>query len=195
MKFRNWFSITEAFEPNAALLVIDMQNDFIDSKFAAPDAKSLLPKVNSLITKARSQGIPVIFTAHVYKADSPDTLARPPEKRYCIINTFGADFHSDLDRKDSPVFNKDTFSGFGGKNRDNEKESLANHLHKHGIKRVIIVGLTLDYCVAATAQEAKRNGFEAAVVMDATKGMYDYHTHDQTVTSLKSAGIKMLPTL
>ena len=195
MKFKQWFNLVESLNKDSALLVIDTQNDFIDSKFAVPGAKEIIPKVNSLISRARSQGIPVIFTAHGYGAKDPSTLQRPEDRRYCIIGTFGHGFHSDLDTKDSPIFDKKDFSGFGGKNRTKETENLQSHLFKNNIKRVIVVGLSLDYCVAATAIEARRKGFNAAVVLDASKGMYDYTKHDQVISDLKNAGVEILNTI
>lgn len=196
MKFRNWFAICESFTPGTALLVIDMQNDFINSPVGVPDGGSIMPNVKTLISQARSKGIPVIFTAHVYKADHPKMAARPPEMRYCMANTFGADFHSDMDTKGSAVFNKDQYSAFdGGYNRDDEKESLAEHLKKNGIRRVIVVGLALDYCVGGSAIQARKLGFEAAVVMNATKGYADKESHEGTLQRLKQAGVEILPSL
>ncbi len=57
--------------------------------------------------------------------------------------------------------NEECYSGFGTAKNATE---LAEELKKMDIKKVVVVGLALDYCVGSTALDSKKNGFETYVV-------------------------------
>ena len=59
---------------------------------------------------------------------------------------------------------RDTYSAFDG-------TGLAAHLRQRGVRRLIVAGLALDYCVKATVVGGIEAGFEAVLVLDGTRAV------------------------
>lgn len=70
---------------------------------------------------------------------------------------------------------QDSYSAFGG--ADAQGVSLEALLQRHGINRVFLCGLALDYCVQASALDARKAGLETVVLTDACRGI----AHDLTL--------------
>jgi nicotinamidase/pyrazinamidase len=88
---------------------------------------------------------------------------------HCVQNTYGADFHPDLqtDKIDRVLLkgtqNKDDgYSAFEATN-----VSLADFLREEGVTDLYVCGLATDYCVKATALDACKLGFRTYVITDA----------------------------
>lgn len=173
--------------PGAALLVIDVQNDFCPGgALAVSDGDAILPAVNSLIAKAdltvltqdwhpRRHG----SFASAHKGRAPfDTIevaygSQTLWPDHCVQGTSGAAFHEDLwiDRA-ALVVRKgmrptvDSYSAFFENNRATTT-GLDGWLRARGVSRVVCCGLAYDYCVAYSALDARRLGFDVTVVDDA----------------------------
>lgn len=105
-----------------------------------------------------------------------------------------------------PEFPKDDFWYVQQKGRDPKCDSysgffdnlhrptgLAWQLHRAGVRRVICCGLAYDYCVGWTAQDAREEGFEAVVVMDATKPVdFPEGSVENMTRSLESKGVLLV---
>jgi len=165
------------YDPTSALLAIDVQNDFADpaGSLSVARAERILPRVNAQISAARAAGALVVYTQDWHPASTPhfakDGGIWPV---HCVAGTWGAELHPDL-VVDGPIIRKgsngeDGYSGFSmrdpqsGEERPTELEGL---LRERGVTRVAVCGLATDYCVNATALDARRLGFETTVLTSA----------------------------
>src|SRR5690606_17209750 len=96
---------------------------------------------------------------------------------HCVQGTPGADFHPELEwTKAEMVIRKgfrkgiDSYSAFF-ENDHKTPTGLTGYLRERGIKKVTLAGLATDFCVAYSALDAVKQGFAAAVVMDASRGI------------------------
>ena len=99
---------------------------------------------------------------------------------HCVGGTPGADFHPDLKVVEDALFIKkgtggeDGYSGFNVRDPETGEETstgLADQLRNRGIRRVVVCGLALDYCVKETALDAARDGFETILLADGTRAV------------------------
>jgi nicotinamidase/pyrazinamidase len=96
---------------------------------------------------------------------------------HCVAGTKGADFHPALQSwKARFIIRKgtrkelDSYSAFF-ENDGVTPTGLSGLLSSLGIQRVLVCGLATDYCVKATALDARRVGFKVVIVEDAIKGI------------------------
>jgi nicotinamidase-related amidase len=138
--------------PPAALLIVDVQQGLDDPQWGSrnnPDAET---RIAELLAAWRAARRPVIHVQHMSRrAMSPLRPTAPgnaikPEAR---------------PESGEPVFQKTVNSAFIG-------TELEAHLRAHAIDSLVIVGLTTDHCVSATARMASNLGFAVTVVSDAT---------------------------
>ena len=169
--------MTARYGPTAALVVVDMQNDFADPQGSlyVKGAGDILALVNSEVRIAREAGAFVVYTQDWH----PESTAHFAKDGgvwpvHCVGGTWGAEFHPALE-VDGPSVRKGTngedgYSGFTmkdpttGETRPTELEGV---LRERGIESVVVVGLATDYCVSATAIDAARLGFRTEVLQDA----------------------------
>jgi nicotinamidase/pyrazinamidase len=165
------------YDPQVALVVVDMQNDFADPEGSlfVKGAGAILPMVNSETRLAREAGAFVVYTQDWHpestKHFKKDGGIWPV---HCVGGTWGADFHPALDVEGPSVRKgidgEDGYSGFTMKDPstgETKPTELEGILRERGIKRVVVVGLATDYCVSATAIDAARLGFGTEVLQDA----------------------------
>ena len=96
---------------------------------------------------------------------------------HCVQGTEDAALHKDLKLPTAQViirkgFNKgvDSYSAFEEADRKTAT-GLAGYLKQRGIKTVYVAGLATDFCVAWTALDARKHGFDAYVIEDATRAI------------------------
>lgn len=156
-----------------ALLIVDVQNDFCPGgALAVKEGDEVVPVLNQWIEEAQRHGIPVYASRDWHPAHHISFEERGgPWSPHCIQGTPGAAFHPDLklppaveiiSKADDP--DVDRYSAFGG-------TDLAARLLRSRIQRLWIGGLTQDYCVRFTAQDAIREGFEVHVIVDGTRAV------------------------
>jgi nicotinamidase/pyrazinamidase len=162
-----------AYGSDTALLVVDVQNDFADPKGSlyVPGAEEILPLVNEELQRARAAGALVVFTQDWHPQKTPhfeDYGGIWPV--HCVKDSWGAAFHPKLEMQGVVVRKgtggEDGYSGFTVKDPRSGKQTstdLQELLRESGIQRVVICGLTTDYCVKDTAVDAARLGFEVEV--------------------------------
>lgn len=161
------------FDPQTALIVVDLQNDFADpaGSLAVPGAERVIVAVNELIAAAESAGALIAYTQDWHPRRTPhfetDGGLWPV---HCVAETWGARLHPDLRADMGPIVRKgvggeDGYSGFTMRNTDGGEHptELAALLRERGAERAIVVGLATDYCVKATALDAIALGFETIV--------------------------------
>ena len=169
--------MAERYGPKAALIVVDVQNDFADpgGSLFVQAAGDILPMVNSEARIAREAGAFVVYTQDWHPESTPhfakDGGVWPV---HCVGGTWGAEFHAALDVVGPSVKKgsngEDGYSGFSMKDPttgETISTELEGMLRDRGIDRVVVVGLATDYCVSATALDAIKLGFRTEVLQDA----------------------------
>jgi nicotinamidase/pyrazinamidase len=162
------------YDPSSALVVVDVQNDFTDpgGSLAIRGAEEILPEINVQVELAAASAAPVVYTQDWHPESTPH-FARDGGiwPVHCVAGTWGAELHPDLIVK-GPIVRKgsngeDGYSGFTmrdpttGEERPTELEGL---LRDREVTRLVVCGLATDYCVNATALDARRLGFETTVL-------------------------------
>src|SRR5882672_6540996 len=158
-----------------AMIVVDMQNDFVASGAAleTPAARAVVPKLADALKICRDAGIKVIYTAHAHRRDGCDMglfddLHPPIANRAALVDgTPGVDIYPEL----SPaigehVIKKHRYSGFFGTDLD-------IILREWGVDTVIVSGTTTENCCHATARDAMFRNYRVVFLSDAT-ATYDY---------------------
>ena len=86
----------------------------------------------------------------------------------------------------------DSYSGF--QDDGGAKTEMAKILKRNGIQKVVVYGIATDYCVKATAMDAKKAGFKVVVVEDLCKGVAP-ETTQKAIEEMTTAGITVIKTL
>src|SRR6266852_2744053 len=158
-----------------AMIVVDMQNDFVASGAAleTPAARQVVPRIAEALRVCRNAGIKIIYTAHVHRRDGCDMglfddLHPPIANRDALVDgTPGVEVYPDLaPAPGEHVIKKHRYSGFFGTDLD-------IILQEWGIDTVIISGTTTENCCHATARDAMFRNYRVVFLSDAT-ATYDY---------------------
>jgi len=161
------------FNPEStALLSIDFQREFFvdDAGNNQDDMRSILPRVEKLISLARALQCKVIHTRESYQADLSDVSAyrhslnyvgKPgPLGRFCVLGEPGHEWVSEAQpQHNETVIDKASFGAFYNTNLD---EILQNA----GIDHLILCGVTTQCCVHSTLREAVDRGYWCLTVAD-----------------------------
>lgn len=154
-----------------AFLVVDVQRDFCrGGALEVPDAEAVVPVLNRWLRAARVCGIPVVATRDWHPERHPSFSAEGgPWPRHCVQDESGAAFHPDLALPPGAVvvskgvrLDRDQTSAF-------DETGLGEWLRRLGARRVFVAGLAQDVCVRDTVLDALRLGFEAHVLVAATR--------------------------
>jgi nicotinamidase/pyrazinamidase len=177
--------------PRDALILVDIQNDFLPGgALAVPAGDAVIEVANWLIPRFDL----VVATQDWHPADhssfadnhvgtSPgevvdlDGMPQTLWPTHCVQGTSGSDLAADLNAAeidhivlkgtDSAV---DSYSGFFDNDR-RHATGLETFLKEKGVTRVFVMGLATDYCVKFTVLDALAVGFETLVVTDGCRGV------------------------
>ena len=158
---------------DAALLVIDMQDEFVRPGWApcwVPEATRQVPRVARLVQHCRAVGVPVLYTVfsrtHQFR-DRPATGAvmpnRYPEIDFDPTELFveGRVWHELAPRPDEIVIHKPSYGAF-------YDTPLATILRNLGRETVIVCGTLTNFCCGTTARQAYERGFKVVFGSDVT---------------------------
>ncbi len=146
---------------SAALIVIDVQNDFCPGgALAVKDADKIIPPLNALVDAFTASNLPVCFTRDWHPPDHCSFRENGgPWPSHCVRNTTGAEFHPDLRVPENLLViskatepDKEAYSGFQG-------TDLSSTLKKMGVTELFVVG------------DALREGFLVNVLTDCVRGV------------------------
>jgi len=166
------------FEPShAALLVLDMQDYFLDHSSHAffPSAEAILPVINSLIGLFQSNRLPLIFTKHINTSQDAGLMAGWWKDLITRENPLSS-LTADLDTSYGDVIQKCQYDAF-------HKTPLEQLLTTKGISQILISGVMTHLCCETTARSAFMLGFEAFFLIDAT-ATYNEDFHFATLLNL-----------
>lgn len=137
------------------LIVVDMQNDFIDEALGTKEAVAIVPNVKKKIEEYAANGDEIIFTRDTH---SEDYLETPEGKKlpvkHCIKGTHGWEIADGLYVEGCKIIDKPNFGWPEWKNESLEK--------------VEIIGLCTDICVVSNALIIKASFPDAEVSVDAS---------------------------
>lgn len=172
--------------PNPALLVLDMQNDFLlnSGQMRVWGGPAIIPRVKMLISSFRACSIPVFFTRHLciepfrHKGHLPSMRDVHDPENFLSEGSIGVEIHSEL-RPESQdyIITKYRYSGF----YDTPLDTL---LKVNGIKSVIVVGVATNICCETTAHDAFFRGYRVAFCVDGT-GATDENAHLASLRNIR----------
>ncbi|APR65437.1 isochorismatase family protein (plasmid) [Borrelia anserina] len=185
---------SSSFLRNASLILVDIQNDFLQSgALSVPHANEIIPLINQL-QKCFEHTVATKdwhCENHISFLNNDNLKGWP---KHCIQNTWGAEFPKDLNiEKVRAVFlkgqdkNEDSYSGFYNDSEKKKTTGLLEYLRSNSIYTVFVVGLTLDFCVKQTIIDAHHLGFQSYLITDATKSISPFP--ELIITELKNIGI------
>jgi nicotinamidase/pyrazinamidase len=177
--------------PTDVLIVVDVQKCFVPGgSLAVNKGDEVVPIINALAKKFQN----VVLTQDWHTADHVSFASQHEGKKpfesiklpygdqvlwpdHCVQGTDGAAFAPGLDIPHAMLiirkgFNRniDSYSTF--READGKSTTgLAGYLKARGIKTCYLAGLATDFCVAWSALDARKEGFKAAVIEDASRGI------------------------
>ncbi len=178
-------------QPHGALLVIDVQRDFLPGgALAVPDGDAVVPVINQLaphfdhvlLTQDWHPANHISFAANHAGAAPYETIDLPYGKQvlwptHCVQGSAGADFapgltlpHAELVIRKGFRRNVDSYSAFQEADRQTPT-GLAGYLRERGLTRLFLCGLATDFCVAWSALDARTSGFDVWVIEDACRAI------------------------
>lgn len=165
-------------EKNAALLIVDVQNDFCPGgALQIINGDRVVGPINRAAQIFAAVGLPVLASRDWHTADSKHFREfGGPWPVHCVQGTQGAAFHPALHLPEGTVVlskgikpELNGYSAFEGVTADGRM--LAELLRDLQVRKLYISGLATDYCVLCTAREAVRSGFEVTLLTDAVAGV------------------------
>jgi nicotinamidase/pyrazinamidase len=189
-----------AYDPQTALIIVDLQNDFADpaGSLAVSGGQSIVPIVNDQVEAAGRAGSIIVYTQDWHPEHTPhfaqDGGIWPV---HCVAGSWGAELHPDLLVKGPRVRKgsngEDGYSGFtmrdpiSGATTPTELEAL---LRARGVEHAVLCGLATDYCVKATALDAARLGFATEVLSTAIRPVdLEPGDGDRAIEAMRAAGV------
>ncbi len=152
-----------------ALLIIDMQNDFVVGNAHCKVDKAIhaLPVMRQTLDFFRSRDLPVFHITRCYEEDGSNTeITRRKDfqegRKYLVAGSKGAEIVEELTPlPGEEILIKPRFSAFFA-------TELAKRLQRQGIGHVVVIGVNTANCVRATVFDAISHDFETTVIRDAT---------------------------
>lgn len=176
---------------NQALIVVDVQNDFLETgSLPVPEGSKVIPVINKAMPLFQT----VVLTQDWHPAEHKSFASNHENKKpydvttmpygqqvlwpaHCVQNSKGAELAETLAVKGSEFKVRkgtnsevDSYSAFfeaDGKS----KTILADWLRDRGITEVFLCGLATDFCVSWSALDAVKEGFKTFVLEDACRGI------------------------
>ena len=179
----------------AAFLLIDMQNEFIDttSPLCIAGAAATVPACAHALAAAREHGLAVFHVRRAYAADGSDVEAVRWEtwaeggRPLSAADPASLDCPPELSpAPGEPVIMKPSWSAFFG-------TDLAATMRQQGIGTIVLAGTTTPNCVRSTAYDGLALGFNVAVLRDATSSRSP-EAQEANLADMEAVGIQLLHT-
>ena len=193
-----------------ALLIIDVQNDFCPGgALEVTDGADVVPIVNALqsrfdITILTQDWHPRdhrSFASNHRDAAAFSVIEMPYGPQvlwpdHCIQGGRGAAFHPDLETDRAQLIVRkgfrpeiDSYSAFF-ENDKTTPTGLSGYLRERQVDRVALAGLATDFCVAYSALDARRLGFEATIIEDACRAIDIDGSLASAMSDMQTQGVK-----
>lgn len=199
-------------DARCALIVVDVQNGFAPGgNLAVANGDEVVPVINRLAPAFEN----IVITQDWHPAGHISFASSHPGRQpfevvdvaygpqvlwpdHCIQGSTDAALRADLDLPTAQLVIRkgyrhdiDSYSAF--EEADHRTGTgLTGYLRERGIDTVYIVGLATDYCVAWTAMDARKFGFAAVVIEDATRGIDIQGSVDAAWTRMLACGVERI---
>jgi nicotinamidase/pyrazinamidase len=151
-----------------ALIVVDMQNDFITGSLAVKGAQEIVGPIQDRLREAGEAREVVAFTADAHPADHKSFAEQGgPWPAHCVQETRGFELQPGINAMAQllgwPCFDKgrdaarEEYSGF-------DNPDLHRYLRSRHVTEIEVCGLARDFCVEATAEAARQLGYRVTVL-------------------------------
>ena len=194
-----------------ALIVVDPQVDFCPGgALAVADGDSIMPYINAMMPSFDKVFItqdwhPEGHSSFASQHDGamPYSVINMPYGSqtlwpdHCIAGSAGADFHPDLNSDYAAAIIRkgmnpmvDSYSAFF----ENDKitaTGLGDLLHAHDVASVTLVGLATDFCVAWSALDSAKLGFDVTLDLKACRAINLNGSLDNALDAMRSAGVTL----
>ena len=168
-------TIKELDPKKTAVLVIDMENDFVKegAPMYTPMGNRFVKPMAKFLDNCRAKGMMIIYTTHVHRKNGKDMgafgqLWEPIGNATGLVDdTSGIEIYPDIaPKEDEIVIKKHRYSAFVG----TDLELILRSCH---IETVAITGVCTEICCLSTARDAMFNGYDVAFLSDLT-GTLEY---------------------
>lgn len=201
-----------AIDDKSVLLVIDVQNCFLPGgSLAVKDGDQVVPVINRIAKSFAN----VVMTQDWHTAGHVSFASSHSGKKpfevidlnygkqvlwpdHCVQGTDGAALSKDLNVPQAELilrkgFHKDVDSYSAFTEADGKTSTgLAKYLEARGLQRVFVAGLATDFCIAWSALDARKAGFETYVVEDACRGIDTQGSLAKAWSDMDKAGVKRI---
>lgn len=169
----------ESLDPaTTALVILDMEKDFVWGALKAERAARIVPKIQQLVSAARKAKMPVIYSndAHLPGLDNEFDVWG----EHALAGSDGAEVIDELEPADKDyIVPKRTYSGFF-------QTHLEGLLRDLGVKTIVITGLHTNICVRHTSADAFFRGFRVVVPRDGVEAFTE-KDHEEGLDYLRMA--------
>ena len=197
-------------DAHSVLIVVDVQNCFMPGgSLAVKQGDEVVPIINKLAQSFQN----VVITQDWHHPQHVSFVSQHPGKKpfeqiklpygqqvlwpdHCVQGTEGASLHKDLSIPNAQLVirkgfrqNVDSYSAFVEADRKTST-GLAAYLKVRRIRTCYVAGLATDFCVAWTALDARKAGFNATVIEDASRGIDLNGSLAKAWAEMKAAGVK-----
>jgi nicotinamidase/pyrazinamidase len=178
--------------PGDGLLIIDVQYDFCPGgALPIPDGDRVIPVLNNWLAVAAERGVPVYASRDWHPSGHPSFREEGGEwPVHCLQDSAGARFHADLRLPSGTIvvtkgtrFDHDQLSAF-------HDTGLQERVRRDEVRKLWIGGLAQDVCVAASALDARRHGFDVVLMPDASLPV-NPDAAEQCLDVLRAAGVSV----
>ncbi|WP_167142707.1 isochorismatase family protein [Canibacter zhoujuaniae] len=186
-----------------ALLVVDIQNDFVEGgALGVTGGTAVATRVSELLQGEHGYDMVVASRDwHNASGDNGGHFALDAEPDFvntwpvhCVAGSFGAEYHSALQDAefDVEIFKgqgEPAYSAFEGSSADGLK--LEEILKEAGVKHLDVVGIATDYCVLQSSEDAYWAGFRVRVLKDFVAGVAA-ETSAKALDELRAMGAEVV---
>jgi len=176
---------------NAALLIIDMQNDFVleGKPLKVAGARAVVPKIQSVLAEFRKRSLPVFHVLRVHRPDGSDVeiirKERFRQQPFAVAGTHGAAVIDELAPiKGEHVLTKTRMSAFIGTELDLMLRTLC-------ATTVYVTGIQTPNCIRTTVFDAIAYNYQVVLVDDAT-GASSEEVHRSNVRDMQNIGVRIV---
>ena len=186
-------------EPDCALVIVDVQNDFCPGgSLAVAGGDEVVPVMNRYAEAFAAAGRLVIADRDYHPGRTTHFVqfggAWPP---HCVQGTPGAEYHPDLVLPSETVHvvkgmgaEEDAYSVFQG--RDGDGRSFEALLAERGVRKLYVGGLATDYCVKHTVLDALKAGYEVVLLADGIRAVDVQQGYgERAIEEMRSAGAEI----
>ncbi len=150
-----------------AVLVVDMQNDFVDprGKLFVPSSPGTVPRIRSILDSARSRGAHVLYTQDWHLPDDPEFKIWG---EHAVAGTWGSEIVPELAPGPRDlVVRKQTIDPFYG-------TPLDHYLRLLKVDSVVVVGTVANICVLQAVSGASVRGYNVIYPVDAVSALNEF---------------------